>query len=298
VSTVNESFDRSEPELRALMNYRETATAAFTPPAVDHYPALARRRGRLTSTLAGVAALIIIGSGAATAVVMLADEPTPKPPVAGTPAPSPSPNAQPSSPAPATKPTTASAAASSTRSRGAAPTTQSIPATAMLQPDDIGTGYSSAATPDDWSIEIWKQRCPGYVFPSYPGTAPAVEDRRDRRIVGPGRSLVQRVDLADRAKASWSIQSSRDFVGECGSFASGGGRYTMGFVATGFAGPDSFLVRAHVTGGDADAVSHQAFARTGEAVTTIGFFGEFTVFEMEQIVAEATVRLCQVSSTC
>ncbi|WP_117214683.1 hypothetical protein [Allorhizocola rhizosphaerae] len=264
--------------LPALMNYRDKAPHAFVPPSLDSMEASAHRRHRRRVGLVAGATVLLIGAASAIAVAQLPrqDAPLladPTPTASPTPSPSPSPSASPSPPS-------SSPSAPGGPSRG----TEVVPRSAMLRPEDLGSGYTGkdSTGQGDWRMEYFTSICPTYRPDHYRGPAPARSGRREYSFRGP-KDVIQSVGLGNVESNTWEMNHTRRWVADCASFSTNDMRYTIRIIASGFAGDDSLLVKVNQW--------HYVYLRKGEWLTQIAFRDPQTVTEMKEIAVKAAARL-------
>jgi hypothetical protein len=265
--------------LPALMSYRDTAAYAFRPPALASVEAAGIRRRRRRRAITGAAAVAVVGL---TATIWLS---LPRPdlggPRFGTESPSTgAPVPSTSAPGPSAAPT-----ASATRSP------VDIPLSAMLQPEDLGSGYQAADDQElgDWRLEFFTQLCPSYTHLPPPVSQPAKFGERERLISEGSSSVTQAVSLSDVEHQTWELAQTRAFVQGCASFIFEGKQYRLEIVAEKFAGDDSLMVR--------HGEAHWIYVRQGDVVTQMYFTG-YTEQQMKEIAVKAAARLCDTTKAC
>jgi hypothetical protein len=212
-----------------------------------------RRTIAQTTAMAGIVALALVSGGVAVAQVR--QDPV-TPPVT-TPSPSPS---QSLSPAPSLSP---SPSTSSVPSPPPSVTPSGITAAMMLQPQDVGSGYTAAAGSEgDWTFEFNASvlGCPR-------GTRPDAVSERGRTL-RKGKPQDENFVLQHTARyaagsAAQYLDEIRDRVASCSPYRDA---QSVRIAAEGFAGDESLLVIFKHEGG---SVARNVLVRKGDVLTQI-----------------------------
>jgi hypothetical protein len=270
-----------------------TATRSLPAAPVEQIAARGRqraRRQRWTAVAAVCAAALVIATASLALPERRADTPDPvaSPEVTSTAPPAPS-STQPT-------PDRSSQPAPSTGSSG--PTLTSVPAGAMLRPQDVGQGsWTVEDNPDaegDWHFEFVLGYCPAY----RPGPArPSHVDRRLRDFTSQGGAtgMTQEVKLYRSDDARDAFTWYRDGATACADHRSvfGGTQMTVTIVAENFVGDRSMLVltrSAHGTG-------MYGFVVHGRLLTQFTVAAD-TEQAGRQLARKAYDRMCAVAGGC
>ena len=253
-------------------------------------PAAVRQRGaRRTyqqAAVAGLAALLVIGIGVGTRWTLVGAD-TPAPP--GTTA----------SPSPKESTTEAETGDDKASQAG------QFPASAFLQPSEIGPGYRVGAPDgleDGWFLtHFWYNECGSadWQFAAGEGEygvqalAPPVE-RSDTYVL-------QRIDRHKTDVGETWMRNLRDTIAKCRQMTGTSGESTtrLTVLDNGFAADDAILVRA--TGKDYEGkawTEHTVFIRRGDVITEIKFDPKISQDQIRAIVAKAEARLCHATKDC
>lgn len=164
---------------------------------------------------------------------------------------------------------------------------------ALLRPSDVGPQFRLYDRAEwDWSLDVSVRPCAKSQVPGRPPAehyafvAITIPDGADGVTEGISR-------VGDNGPAV--MRAWRTVVAECRRYTDNGYDHSMKITATGFAGPDSFMV-----GLDPDTrfLTQFAFVRQGELIAQVEFSIGTPPAEARAIAVRAWKRLCVATAAC
>jgi hypothetical protein len=296
------------PELNEVLGPLVQSTREVT----FQMPSEIRRRGerrRLVrrTAITGLVVVGVIGIGVGSAWAL--NGPAPAPDVAtttsasATPPATSAPSTKPPTPTPTTPPPTTPPPATRPptdppRSTGAPATPQSIPTAAMLQPADVGSGYTafdSQEGDDHGSIPMMMSYCGQGGYTAADDHRVVNRKRNVRR--DDQRYVLEEVSRYQNTWAARHLADLRAVLPRCTTVDIMGDpnqRATLAVVDSNFAGDGAILIKETRNG----VVQYHAMVRQADVEARLRIHTGATQSQARAIVVAAAARLCTATPTC